>query len=1553
MKKKLTYFLILSACLVLLHSTISRAQEPIDPTQQPQTDPTPQPQTDPASQPQTDPTPQPQPQPQPDPTPQPQTDPTPQPQTDPTPQPQTDPTPQPQSDPTPQPQTDPTPQPQPQPQADPIPQPQTDPAPQPQTDPTPQPQTDPTPQPQTDPAPQPQTDPTPQPQPQPDPTPQPQTDPTPQPQPQPDPTPEPQPNPTPQSQSADGLTPIPWIDNPMGTGNKFYTVNLANRGESDLIISVAANADTESYKVYVSKTTKDPAAREQADKSGENRDKNVVYFTSSELANTNLLYVGLVCSTNACSSEVFFEYSKEFSIEADGGKHIETAYSLGGATSAVVRLHIPDEPDVQRIVIHIDVISNNPATLPYLNVFLHQGNEVPFTTKAETIRRTSWFEGMTLILYRDTLDFCTNCDYTLNVIFENDCSLAIEAHLFEPVTRLGGYPVLDGAKSKTVNHYTYDATYRKDQGKELELVLDMKPQQGHPLVYINCGTKPSSFTSYYWKYDTQGAKEILLTQREHAQCLDGMYYIAVYTEEEDGAVYSLKVGTKTSNKLFLGKDDPVMGDIFPNEQITYEIFAPLFSAEEIILNLITKEDASPFLKMNVINCRFPTDCPNLLPGGIEFHNPQGDEKTVKAYSSTEFKYTTENDGKTVIIDPHSPEGCYPILIEDPIFMKEPVPVCAYQITLTTTAPGPKEYIIRADSKGHQWLFIGLPKLASSEADKDNYFVMNVPHAGATAVTFQVTKFSGDVDIYVSRSNNYPSKETKDTNEVMFSHEGMVKLTGPAGTMTGSYFINVHGNEDSSFAISGVVKEDNKPLDYALTLQEGMPQKGVLLPRHEHPTNFYKFNLNFNDQWEGTISLSVNVLRGQLLVLVNNNDATPMPNEHIWKAEGNQLQISSDDDNFKPNGTYYIGVFVDWKFIPAEDITYSIMYTVKTTKNDTTAPSGDQGQLVPVEKKHQNENHMFLSPLTPYHGSIKKGEVNFFEAFLLPRDQTVTLHKVADAGDVDIFVSVSADNDYPDEDTYDFTTQNTHKDFLELSREDLIKACPTETTRICTFYISVVPLDDNDEISYSLSMKRTYDKPPTAEDHSSYPLQDGKQEQFGIPKDNVPGLFYYYAVPAQPSVVTVSCPGKEIIIYANREAVKLGASSKPDVTPPTPEKSAFSSTESQGSKVGLAQINIPSEETNTTTIISIAVYFKDTDTPATGGDVAISQSSSMYHIIASSQMVHIYTGRPYHGYVQTDKYMYFYLNVFRPSSTLLISMTTLDDGDPDLVVSSVTKERPTIQNHQFASISKQRTEMIEISPLDVYPAKSMEGTWVIGVYGRVASSFSLTVRYEDRKVVTLNPGIPFEAFLTESSIMYFKFFHEQKNNINIKLDVLSGDLSAYVNPVKEGESIAENLPAFNNSIWKTDLPSDTYINIPSDDLKACVDCAYVIALESATASKFSIVVTEGEAPNQVQNGMRYHNDLRARGSKLYVMSVPNVDEVSLSINLRGPEMNVYVSQNPIVNKDHWIYEAKLTAAQPNRIMNIKKIDFSTNPQILNIEDGSRKATAEKELLLHTL
>ena len=1284
-----------------------------------------------------------------------------------------------------------------------------------------------------------------------------------------------------QAQSQTSISKFPFQESfqMFSSETRFYRLVLANAPKGlDLLISVVPDQGSYSPKLFVSNNKESPEKMNDADYSSIRLSRNDVLISHKDLKDTsNFLFIGLLCASPKCSAKIFTEWTKEIQVIANGDKAIQNSKSLDGALSALVRLVIPKEDDAERIVIHVDAITAFKKETPFLEVFINQGLSIPFTNTAENIpRKSSWLEGSTIVIEKDSSLFCTDCLLTLSLNFAKFSSISVQAQTYKKNMFISGKAELDGVQKGKENSYRFTG---RESYKEEDFVLSVKVHQGKVRVFVDCGTQPQSSANYYWSYLAENSKDIVLSHKERSHCSNENYFILVQGEES--SAYSLHTTYRRSNQLFMGKASPVRDEISPQEKVTYEIIIPLFVAEEITLDLRYKES----LDFNVNGCRFFTDCPGLLPAGSQHKitNYYGFDNSLDVGKlSTYHSEDIPSGGRLVKINPRE-FGCYPLLIQDQRFTKEPVPVCAYLVTISNQQPSSVEYTLTAEYKGPTLLSISEPKFDVVTKQNSLYYVLSVPRQkeAIESIQIQLTKLSGDVDVFVSKSNKSPNKQS-DNDAITFSYEGFIVINGRFD-LSGAYYIGVHGLETSSFSLSATIQPRTKMTeDSAWLLNPGQPQKGVLLPKHQYQAQYYKILLNQGEDWKGILRITVNSFTGRVLIVVNNNGEFPTADKNMWEDNHHALGIYSNDFDFKKQGLYYVGIYVDMTAPEAEqiaDLTYYITYSLVDNL--------------------PNPVHMFLSPNTPFFGEIKKGEINYFEA-LIPAEQfPLTIYKQSDEGKIDLYISRDAKNKYPSQDSYTLTT----KDSITL------EACEAAASLTCPVYITVSSTVERQATSsYSLSM--------SSSDPSVVALENDRQIQSKVPINNSPATFYYHAIPSKQSVITVSCPGREVTIYAKRIKINLNSRGKPGIQSLDEKTAEFTS------EKGVTYVSVPALGGSDITIVVVSVYFKETSQEG---------ESTTFKILASSQVTQLYTGTPYTGFIEKDHYMYFMLNVMRSECTLLISLTNLDkEGDADLVISYGQNTRPTTTHHQFAYLSDKKTEIIEISKTDLSSSDSMSGNWIFGVYGYTASSFNLTVVYEEQKMVDLKPGVPAEMSLKESSFVYLNFLHQSPRNLQINLTKFSGQLNLYMTSIDLNEDLVANLPDQAHHKWQiTRSNPQSVITIPMQDHQACVSCIYLINIEAISSCRFSLGVIELDDIVPIQDGLQYKGRLKSQELAVFMLKKSDnpKDEGQLAIEMKGNELDIMGSHDSTINLTNYLWQETLTVIDPGHVISLKKFSES--------------------------
>ena len=288
----------------------------------------------------------------------------------------------------------------------------------------------------------------------------------------------------------------------------------------------------------------------------------------------------------------------------------------------------------------------------------------------------------------------------------------------------------------------------------------------------------------------QGSREIILAQKERSKCPSGNYLLVVYSSQF--AIYSLRAMGRKSNQLQLGEAGSVTGEIPPQEKITYEVLIPLFSAEEVLLNL--QEEKS--LDIDISICRFPSDCPGLILSDYRY-------KITNYYGFDNFSIEKfnpeENPSNEVKINPHK-SGCYPILVQDQTPLQAPLPVCAYLVTLSNKQSSSVGFTLTSDSKRPNLLRLSDRQddivLAKNERI---YYVFSLPYENIDSFQVQFTKFFGDFDIFISKENKNPDYQ-ENSPDFQFSPEGLITVKNPSET----YYIGIHALKASSFSLSAVI-----------------------------------------------------------------------------------------------------------------------------------------------------------------------------------------------------------------------------------------------------------------------------------------------------------------------------------------------------------------------------------------------------------------------------------------------------------------------------------------------------------------------------------------------------------------------------------------------------------------------------------------------------------------------------------------------------------------------------------------------------------------------------
>lgn len=1234
-------------------------------------------------------------------------------------------------------------------------------------------------------------------------------------------------------------------------------------------------------RVYASVKNPRPSSPLDSDKYTEKSSQTLMMLPYDLLKDNKFLYLGFICDSPLCETTVSIGFAKEFEFIVDDYPQTYFPETLEQSTAAVFKIKMPESAkNADRIVIHAEAIPMKALPEFYLQMYILQGNEAPDKENHGHIKKANYLEGITALITREDSK-CLECDYTVTLHFPEGAGIQLKVNIFGPQVEIGAYrPLIDAAHARTTNTYIYRMG---DEEIESNVVFYVKRLVGEIEAYIECDKLPKKLEDYTYHHKLERFEEIVITQEEHSRCQTSTFYLTIKAIK--GSAYFLRIWNKKDHFNYLMEGSTATGDIMGKEKLEYEFYVPHSAAEQIKVHVNSKGK----LNADLISCRFPSECPGLMI--IANNNVPID--TVE----NRFVFDTiDTDlGQTLTVK-NDKNGCWPVAI-DSLFYSQPIIACAYKLIVTSLEERPYEYEIKLELQGHQPVYPGYPTFGVISGENEwKYYMLYIPNNAEdiSQISIQLTTISGHVEMYVSQYFKYP----KDDETSLYSHEGLIYLQPEAvpylrdylENLNGTYYIGVKSQKSSSYYITATIySKTGEQQDFATTLKEGVPQKGLLLPNKERESLYYKFHLNKPEDWDGYVLITLNSLNGQLILYATDEEGVPMTTTNRWESHDNRLVIDKTNPFFKSKGTYYVTVSLD-VLDPVTRDQQVIVFYIDYTVHDPSSENDENNQ--------GNKKHKTLASMFPYSDQIERDEIMYFQFFANKGDDEETISIKSDGGAAQIFLALDG-NKYPN--PFEFTLTNGINSELTIFKDQLNDYCKTRwVDDLCPVYFSIVTFSET-PVRFTLSLLRKRD---TSDQHiAPVMLAEGIELLQNIPKEGTPALFYYYPTLEEDAVITVTCPNQQIAIYANKRTTVLAPGVDLKIEYPSETSHDYAVDYSEQKGAGFNYLTIPASSEYSSYVITIAVYFK----PNLGFALA-TPTQPTFTITASSSLITINSGYSYFGAVEKNSYIYYLIWVNQPDCTILITMTTLAGGDPDLYVSYGKNSRPTVSNHQFAASTKLKTEVLEISPSDAYPRESMEGPWVIGVYGVEPSAFTLTVVYEDQKIITLTQGTPSELYLKEQHNIYFKYYHKSDTDFNIHLDVQSGEVLAVVGEALVEGDIYENLPTEDQYLWKFDPKlQSSELRISKGNAGYCWDCTYLILVKGIKSSKFSISITSASASFTLQNGLVYDHSLEPRSERTYIFN-GGQEDVYLTLLSNVPGLEVYVSHNPLVSKT--IYTWKL-------------------------------------------
>lgn len=754
---------------------------------------------------------------------------------------------------------------------------------------------------------------------------------------------------------------------------------------------------------------------------------------------------------------------------------------------------------------------------------------------------------------------------------------------------------------------------------------------------------------------------------------------------------------------------------------------------------------------------------------------------------------------------------------------------------------------------HIILIEGNPQRVRSDLGNLNYFKFTLfDENDIDSIIFHVTEISGRVSTYISRKNRYPSE--KDYDKMSYSHWGGLKYqlsdlkNDSIKTLAGTYYITVVGDTASTFSLLVSVNRQNKKKKaqiQTIKLAEGVPQYYSFIA-NTNEKHYFIFKTSFSNL-TSNVMIHLTPLRGDLRLYVLNTHMSelsyPTPESYHFLLESNEnsLLIKYSDNNWSRKAKYVI--------------------LVEPVSNDT-------GNLFEFVLQYSTSESMkSLSSHNPLKEVVKNDSYAFYRCEAHRGDESIeisiNIHTYNPSYKVmlQVFFSFKSSNPFPDEKNNEFNTTVQNNIWILVENSDLTTNCPylfqdnLNYSKQCVFYMSIRSFEiDAPEIIYSINTKRNFiQKPITVNYHY---LTDNLPKSIHYNPLSPEPLFFIYKLEDINRTLHISAftqefyYGSNFYLYADIKTLSnnMTAQSLNELFPKgntskiTADSMWHHSVSITVHKTLLNSLDC--SQIDNRCVLFITILLKNESHLSYYNPSA----NSSITIQVTRKLLLLTPGVPYKGLVAENEIKYFRLDIVNEEKTnVLISVTPLNDGDPDLIVNKgVNKEWPELYQYDFAS---KNTNADQLSISHTRDENNLDNnSYVIGVYGKANCSFVLTATYGDFHLVNIYSGNPTGFTLKAKEKVYFLFKNYVQADFRVIFSKEYGDYLFAMTTLQDNEDFIEKLPDFKkkNYFWSNlvDSKDQDHIFIRNDSINFCKNCSYIIVVEAEKESSLTVLISNG-------------------------------------------------------------------------------------------------------------
>ncbi|CDW71154.1 UNKNOWN [Stylonychia lemnae] len=1253
-------------------------------------------------------------------------------------------------------------------------------------------------------------------------------------------------------------------------------VNDNYRPGLDIIIKAIPLIDESDPDIYISKTVKNPSPENGSDIKCASFGRDTCTIHHSLINEGDFFYFSIGCPYSKCSIQMLLLTSDEFKLD-DGAVH-QTLMTENEAK--IFKFYIPNDIQDQG---HITVKASSISGFAHdfslsVSTDVDKDHELPSSSLGNKKSISAWKKGQVIRLNKENFpknQWCKGCELKILLDVRDAGYYHIIVQTSDAVPKVHNNDQIDDIVGfDQIQCYQY---YIKSEQADFQITLTT--YTGRVELRFNPGTLPTKWDDFLGKPDED--QEIIVDIRpwqrsRRYQQAKGLYFFCV--RGEITSTYTIKAkefDQDWTNSIIEDGYSEMFGS-FPNSLHTHLYRVPRleYAGEDIKIefDLMVKRGPEPTMAVAFCAINSTTECKK--------------QATVESINnpSSNFKKAQSNGQILKLVIDHDEDQCQKLFNGTN---------CYYVVAVHNQNDHWVRYKLQAshNQNNHILLQERTPKLDSVEMGNYKYYkftILEQENLGISNVTFEINPLHGDSDLLASRNITFPNKDNalKRSSRVGSLVDHVTFSKGLDGeNLAGTYYIGIYGYTYTTYSIHVIVNrtghdEESSAYSQSILLYQGIPITKTL---HSSSSRTYSyFTVSIDDQEDHSILIQVQELDPKIRTLVKYG-AVPAYNDYDFKLDGTgQIEIFSYDEKYHRNGSYFITSMPHPNLLDLlfdNTFSFSIMWRLE----DAIPHLNSQGLQQVVTK-----------PL----------QYSYLKHYILDNTQDVRLYLIT-KGHQDIFVSGHPSKQYPSSEEHDFTTrfqrgENFGRGKALIVPMNLLKEINPSCKDLgyaedspCAIYISIYCSDLNGcnaqiELEYDTKQaKRLYSGQQkhtlmSNDSYSTYYIPVKKQnitDVFGVLQPLVGDVYMTSRVQRmsdQNLILFKDYVGKHRlnsqIIHVTPEQIQQcfnAPNANPDV-------------DSQDDECQVFFYILPTADNTEQNII--------------------------FNFGVHKSIIEVHDRQPIIGKVEIAQYKYFLYQETCENCSMIISLSSHSSEAVKLIVKKGTSQ-PSLGDHDISSLES--GSLLTVNLQDPFfkknNIKSMEGSYVIGIFGLYNTTFQLSVTSEYEPVVTITDRAPLSHSQEMNQTIYFQYYQWKQHDVEITLNVNQGFADLFVstyNP-KYQDFIARMPFDKINSEWTLENinPANSFtgkdILVLQGDNNYCFDCYYLIGVHTRYSSAaYSLEVKSIDAEKEYTNLLRVGDNkiVKIDGKKqqkIYQFLLESQDPASLTFNIISGDAKFYL------------------------------------------------------------